>query len=451
MASFEATATISDSIGNLLFFTNGISIWDRNGIIMPHGDSLDIAQQQDEPYYGSSVTQGVIILPVPNSSCKYYVIYLTEVIDFYIELSLMYSMVDMTLNSGNGDVILGQKNVPITESGKYMWEKMTAVKHGNGKDWWFITISEKTASSDSCYFEKLVISETGISPPQFQPYDTVDVTGLALETAFCGLGQMKFSLSGKKLAVTRGSFIDVYDFDRCDGMLSNRIIVDSVNFENYGLEFSPDETKLYAASGVQTPVKPKLIQICLDCNVIIKTTLYMHASNYYFSQLQIAPDGKIYLGFAEEGFIDDNAHYLSVINYPDSFGTACDFELASFMLGDSAHMSYGLPNFVNYDLAALATPCDTADTTDIAEEIINKNEIVVFPNPAGNYITITSHFNQYTNTKAEMYNIAGVKVKEIEIQSSSQQINIKSLPAGIYSIIIKQNAAVMYNESLVKE
>ena len=77
MKTYEADATISDSLGNLLFYTNGESIWDRNGDIMPNGDSLEIARQIGIPYRdGSSVTQGVIILPVPGSSEKYYVFYL---------------------------------------------------------------------------------------------------------------------------------------------------------------------------------------------------------------------------------------------------------------------------------------------------------------------------------------------------------------------------------------
>ena len=448
MKSLEATATISDSLGNLLFFTNGISIWDSDGNIMPHGDSLEIAQQLDEPYYGSSVTQGAIIIPAVGYPDEYYVFYLASAstLGGPGPFQLMYSVVDMTLHDGKGDIKLPQKNVPVPGGGDKMWEKMTAVKHGNGKDWWLVVIS-LTESLDSSYFEKFLITEDGISTPQFQAY-SIFYFGGGLETAFSELGQMKFSLSGKKIGVTRGSFIDVFDFDRCDGMFSNHLTIDSVNYENYGLEFSPDETKLYASSTVQSPVKAELIQICLDCNVPIKTLLYTHPTTYNFSQLQIGPDGKIYLGFAEVGFLDDNAHYLSVINYPDSFGLACDFELATFALGDSAHMSYGLPNFVNYDLSALTGPDSCETIIEAIPEIHANDDIIIFPNPATNFIYFADKQRNILDNieSVKFYDVTGRLCKSFS--NTVSVIDISEMQPGIYILRIKDSKEKLYLRKL---
>ncbi|MBK7886449.1 MAG: hypothetical protein IPJ86_03840 [Bacteroidetes bacterium] len=53
-----------------------------------------------------------------------------------------------------------------------------------------------------------------------------------------------------------------------------------------------------------------------------------------------------------------NTH-LSVINYPDSLGSACDFQPYSFYLG-GARTYYGLPNNPDYELGAwVGSPCDT--------------------------------------------------------------------------------------------
>ena len=437
MTGFEAYATISDSLGNLLFFSNGISLWDKFGNKMPHGDSLEIAQQQDAPYYGSSVTQGVIILPLPGSSGKYYVFYIAkgnDPGDINNLQSLMYSVVDMSLNGGNGDVADGQKNIPVAGCDNYIWEKMTAVKHGNGKDWWLICISGRLVELDPCYLEKFLITQDGISAPQFQPYDTVHVAWDAMETSFSELGQMKFSLSGKKIAITRGSYIDVYDFNRCDGMLSNRLTIDSVNLQNYGLEFSNDETKLYATSGLQTPVKPELNQICLDCNIPIITKLYSHATSYNFAQLQVAPDGKIYTGFAEAGFLGTDARFLSVINYPDSFGVSCDFELASFELGDSGRIRGGLPNFVNYDLGAL-TGADSCGAIININDLNNSSQVKIFPNPADNYIFLSDKNNNFVACEAVLfYNSTGVLVKKI-VQPTGA-LDVSDLAQGIYVVAV---------------
>ncbi|MBK8414856.1 MAG: hypothetical protein IPL22_10415 [Bacteroidetes bacterium] len=50
---------------------------------------------------------------------------------------------------------------------------------------------------------------------------------------------------------------------------------------------------------------------------------------------------------------------LSVINFPDSLGLACDFQPFSFYMGGKRAYK-GLPNNPDYDLPALAgSPCDT--------------------------------------------------------------------------------------------
>ncbi len=38
--TYEACASISNSAGNLLFYTNGQDVWNRDNEIMPNGDSL---------------------------------------------------------------------------------------------------------------------------------------------------------------------------------------------------------------------------------------------------------------------------------------------------------------------------------------------------------------------------------------------------------------------------
>ena len=60
----EGCASISDNNGNLLFYTEGSSIWNRNHIIMPNGTGL-----KGEP----SSTQTVLIIPKPCDNNIYYI------------------------------------------------------------------------------------------------------------------------------------------------------------------------------------------------------------------------------------------------------------------------------------------------------------------------------------------------------------------------------------------
>lgn len=135
--SKETSSSISDSSGNLLFYAsvplNGssppfyyqINVWNDQMQIMPNGDSL----MGEE-----TVTQGTLILPTLYDTSLYYVFTIGRV-SGPAPRYLYYSMVDMQLDNGHGDVTV--KNVQLTTFNTT--EKLTAVRHGNGRDWWLIT------------------------------------------------------------------------------------------------------------------------------------------------------------------------------------------------------------------------------------------------------------------------------------------------------------------------
>ncbi|MCK9618222.1 MAG: hypothetical protein M0R21_10355 [Lentimicrobiaceae bacterium] len=60
----EGVATISDKNGNLLFYTDGATIWDRNHAIMQNGTNL---------FGHFSATQSAIIVPQPKHKNIYYI------------------------------------------------------------------------------------------------------------------------------------------------------------------------------------------------------------------------------------------------------------------------------------------------------------------------------------------------------------------------------------------
>ena len=93
LVSAEGTAAISDPMGNLLFYTNGLTVWDRNHDTMPNGTGL---------LGGNSSTQSALIVPLPFSFSKYF-IFTTQ--DQFSNGGMSYSMVDMELNNGLGDIV----------------------------------------------------------------------------------------------------------------------------------------------------------------------------------------------------------------------------------------------------------------------------------------------------------------------------------------------------------
>lgn len=180
----------------------------------------------------SSVTNGVVILPMPDSLFLYYIFYINRLIGQGTD-GINYSVVNMNLDGGHGGLTM--KNVSLIPD--ITMEKLTAVKHGNGRDWWLIT-------HDAGYrFIKFLITPSGISDSSSQKI------GIIQDEI---PGEICFSNSGNNLGLVSAKSVEVYDFNRCNGVLSNRIQLDSVSNLNaigyYGCSFSPDETKFYVSS-----------------------------------------------------------------------------------------------------------------------------------------------------------------------------------------------------------
>lgn len=70
--ALECSASVCDSAGNLLFYTNGKEIHNRTGNTMPHGDTL-------VKYETYSTTQCTQVVPVIGEWRKYYVFSLEQI------------------------------------------------------------------------------------------------------------------------------------------------------------------------------------------------------------------------------------------------------------------------------------------------------------------------------------------------------------------------------------
>src|SRR5690606_25579890 len=125
----EGSASVCDANGQLLFYTEGSLVWDRNHNLMPNGIHLiDISASPTAENTTSSTTQGALIIPFPDDSQKYYIFSLSSFEsdkdkDLDTMGRLYYSVVDMSLNSGNGDIVPNQKGVLLDS---LLTEKMTA-------------------------------------------------------------------------------------------------------------------------------------------------------------------------------------------------------------------------------------------------------------------------------------------------------------------------------------
>lgn len=311
MWALEGTGSVCDAGGNLLFYTNGNEVRDRNGNLMPNGSNLS---------GGTSATQ-CIVVPKPQDCGKYYIFHAQ---DHTGTGELRYSLVDMCLNNGLGDVVTSQKNIFLAQPAS---EKLTAVRNANGLDVWVITHQLSSAE-----FRVYPVTALGVGSP-------VNTTIGSVHAANCMIGPVKASHNGQKIVVeqTFCNSVEMFDFNTSTGVISNPVDLTSqlgLSGGYYGAEFSPDDQLLYLAS---TWVISYLNQV--DLSTMTMTQLAMQNGNYIFGQLQVGPDGKIYMARGTQ-------NYLDVINNPNTVGTGCNYQAAGFTLAAGTFSDMGLPNFI---------------------------------------------------------------------------------------------------------
>ncbi|MBL6944433.1 MAG: PKD domain-containing protein, partial [Bacteroidales bacterium] len=325
LATREGCASVSDSLGNILFYTEGTTVWNSNHQIMDNGTGL---------LGDFSSTQSAIIVPKPGSDTLYYIFTVPSAIDANGEL--YYSIVDISLNSGLGSVIT--KNVLLYQP---VVEKITATSHSNGNDVWVVT--HERNSNAFCSF--LVTSVGVSSSPVISNIGTIHG---APSSNY--VGYMKISPMGNYIACAiHGTLalFEMLDFSRSSGQVSNPITFNNYAFA-YGLEFSPDESRLYL--GVIRN-QAEVFQINLNAgtpnDIINSATSVGTSALYELGALQVGPDEKIYTSL-------DFHSYLGVINNPNVLGIACNFVHDGVYLDGKAGR-LGLPSFIQSYFSATIT------------------------------------------------------------------------------------------------
>lgn len=318
----EGFATISDSAGKLLFYSTGENVWNREHNIMPNGDSLMGMH---------SSTTAAYIVPVPLSSSLFY-LFTTDGLERRLGNGLRYSIINMCLDSGRGDIIATQKNIPLLDTA---CEKLTAINHPNGKDVWLIAHKHGTDA-----FYVYLIDENGINTPVITNIGSVH-PGSPTGYLWTAIGQMKASPDGHKIALTYSNIapapLELFDFDKTTGILSNaRSLTNNAN--SYSLDFSPDNTKLYVGTG--NGIFEYEISAGGGTLAAINSsrTFIPIGSHPLIYGMQLGPNGKIYVN------VLDTAWTISVINNPNDMYPACNYMRGAVNVGNN--IGLGLPQFM---------------------------------------------------------------------------------------------------------
>lgn len=364
MQAYEGCASISDTCGNLLFYTDGDTVWNKNNQPMPNGTGL---------IGGYSTTQ-FFIVPQPQNDSIYY-IFTPDQWENNGANGLRYSIVNINLNGGLG-AVTSMNNLLFAPCS----EKLAATYHTNGIDVWIV--ARKYGSND---FYSYLLTSSGLSAPVITSIGPVFING--------DLGYMRLSPNGNKIAcawadseyTNQTDTLDLFDFNKNSGIISNRIFIPVDSFYNvYGTEFSPDNSKLYVGAVKINPpgMTGRIYQYDISSNsqVIIPATIQTIGSrdSVYIGALGITPLNQIYI--TKVGlFINPSStrDTLSVINFPNLSGTSCGFvENGVYLNGKKA--MYGLPNFQADYLSGNWMPSCPSGLTETNSK---DEDLYFYPNP----------------------------------------------------------------------
>ncbi|MEI6062634.1 MAG: PKD domain-containing protein, partial [Bacteroidota bacterium] len=337
------STSLSDSLGNLLFYSNGQVVFDRNNLMMPHGDNLlsnDLA------------TSPCVAFQKPGDQNQYYLFTVSGSTVDKKGPCVNYSIVDMRLNSGSGDIIASKKNIAVPAADS-AFQTIGAVKHGSLDAYWLIVRNHGIPNQ----FLSFLVDATGVNQTPVTSPCTIYYSASSLSQSEI----IKISPNGKYVLYASrnqnsGNYGDVelYNFDNITGQLSLALLFNTGE-RNTGAEFSANSEYLYMSNSHWMPVLMKhdcwITQF--DLKKINNVTLFQSSAyvmvhdtlnHMPYGNLLLANNGKIY--FVQPK--DQGASYISylgVINYPYLSGAACAIQLNLVHL--TMPIIEGLPTFVS--------------------------------------------------------------------------------------------------------
>lgn len=434
-------AFICDSSGNLRLYFNGCMLANGQHEIIENSDSINLGIDFSNPpaCEGGPMSggyQNALLLQKPGATDLYYLFYIQkEPVPGY-HFTLLYSIIDMSLNGGAGKVILKNQPAQVVGPPIDLNTHISAVRHGNGRDWWIVCPTRMLHP----YRLVLLLSPEGIAQPFFGTTAAIPLSFTQEKPA-----QIGFSADGSKYFRTiPGLGVEIMDFDRCTGRFSNLKSISSLYINNgqdggpldyLGAASSPSGRFLYISTGQQ------LFQFDLWSDNILSTkeiiaefdTSQISPNQPTFYQGYCAPDGKIYFGSTTK------AKHLHVVKKPDLLGVACEFEAFGFPL--PAYQNSILPNFPHFRLLDLQdSACDTLGITGSKFLSAGKIALHISPNPSTGLLKIDLP-EGFRNGSLYVVNAWGqVDFFEKTDLQNSLSVDLQGKPAGLYWIILQDTA-----------
>ncbi len=411
-------SSICDKKGVFRYISGGCSILDKNQNFLLNGKGLNLGFMYEGHCFdgwGDYPTwNGLIFLPMPSDTTKYILYHQSMEKDsqeHYPPRKLNYSIVDVTLNNGIGDVTKKNESILYNRLSKV---GIQACRHGNGRDWWIVAPQKGFQG----YYTTL-LNPQGVGMPQYQKISNDTL----IEYDFAG--QSVFSPDGTTyVRADPANGVFTMNFDRCTGKLSNLMsLQDTLNGSCVGVAISPNSRYLYVAR------RNWLLQYDLQANDIQASQVVIDTFDGFqapfdasFYQCLLAPNGKIYISCTNGGYA------MHTIHNPDAAGKSCSFKQHDIIF---KYLKNELPNLPNFALGAkIGSPCEKELSN---QEVWEANKIMLFPNPTSDLLNISLSwkFKQLFITDLTGRLLKNIATNDYE---SDYQISTLDLENGFYFI-----------------
>jgi hypothetical protein len=458
-----ANATLCDTFGRLKYYDKVHNMSDQ---LVMNSDSQWVPSTFNPIGNYQSITW---FLPFTGTHITGYVTFDDDLgtVNHYAMGRVIYNRLLDTLNQGKGNWY-GAMNHIVSDFDSMRWWSGASVRHANGRDWWVASHRH----GDDTIFVMLATPDTMTMVHRLRIGSDNCVYSLS-PTAGANGGEMIFSPDGSRLLNVNGEgLVEVYDFDRCSGIVSNAIQIEAPFVQNgvhrrvmYTVCFSPSGRYIYTCQRDDLVNKLELVQYDLFSTSpgLTRVVLFSNQGEGFIHG-RLGPDKKIYLvqgcnaGFSAP-CIQMDSTYLAVINYPDSGGTTC--QLVNNVIPMGRYVKHNIFSMApNYDLGPIdGSPCDTLgidtrpadpDTTVKVTQDIWPEQLKVYPNPVQEQVIIESGRGLEVSAY-HLYDLQGKVLQESVFKHSVSrlEINITDLPPGHYILEVFTSQGV-YRRKMVK-
>jgi len=461
MLTRTACFSMSDTCGNLLFYGDADTVYNKEHQMMQNGDLETTVELQGA---------GTLCVPQPGNDSIYYIFYCGASLATY---QLPYAIVNINKNNGFGEVISKGNNL-FSGLNVQASVDIGAVNSCDGNGMWIsgkICSDPWNAVTDSTT-NKLyawLLDSSGLHLPVISTVAKLSIPGDLRYDESGSDATFTFSPDGHFAAkmympwsidwnFCDSTYIEIYRFDNCTGVFSDPI---SFQFPCPScMRFSPDGTKLFVPTSMDAVSIPEMF---VDTTFIAQYDLtnynlndilasrvnvfYDTSATVGIGQMQYGIDGKLYICDYD---MKDSVQYklgkdkLGVINFPDAIGPACDYVPDQIFLDGRWH-AVCLPNFVSSYFYNFKY--DNCSTT-VQELSGHKIKFEIYPNPATNLIHIQSNIaSDYT---LKIINVTG-KLCFSNSFYESADIDLQNISSGVYIISISNiNHSLNINQKFIK-